>query len=29
MLRASVVEADPETIVRVSERFIQMYDYFE
>ena len=29
MLRASVEEADPETIVRVSERFIQMYDYYE
>ncbi len=29
MLRASIADADPEMIVRVSERFIQMYDYFE
>ena len=29
MMRASVVEAAPDTISLVSERFIKMYDYFE
>ena len=29
MLRASIAEADPNAIVRVSDRFIRMYDYFE
>ena len=29
MMRASVVEAAPDTINLVSERFIKMYDYFE
>ena len=29
MLRATVAEKDPLIVERVSERFIQLYDYFE
>lgn len=29
MLRASVAKSEPELIDRVSERFIQRYEYFD